>query len=104
MRAGEYQAACDQFMLVSEVGDAVDLIRQCRYALAMEQQKAGEYEAAAELYESLGVYEDAETRAKYCRYTAGVDALGKGELEKPPNSSSSLRIMRMRRINSLTRL
>ncbi|MFR5795215.1 MAG: hypothetical protein ACLUI3_06380 [Christensenellales bacterium] len=82
MREGQYQAACDQFMLVSDTGDAIALIRQCRYALGLEKQQAGEYEVAAALFESLGVYEDAQTRGQLCRYTAGTNALSAGELEK----------------------
>ena len=43
MREGQYQAACDQFMLVLDTADAIALIRQCRYALGLEKQQAGEY-------------------------------------------------------------
>lgn len=82
MREGKYQAACDQFMQIADTGDAIALIRQCRYALGLEKQQAGDYEEAAALFESLGIYEDAQTRGQICRYTAGTNALSAGELEE----------------------
>ena len=68
MREGRYEEASAQLMLVPDESDALALVRQCRYAIALSAQEAGEYETAAEAFESLGVYEEAETRAKACRY------------------------------------
>ena len=81
MREGKYQLAHEQLLLVSGKGDAIALIRQCRYAIACDAQENGDYIAAADLFDTLGVYEEAETRAAQCRYTAGMNALGVGELE-----------------------
>ncbi|MBR5302999.1 MAG: hypothetical protein IKU38_09200 [Clostridia bacterium] len=80
MRERKFQQAHEQLLLVADRSDAITLIRQCRYAIALDAQENGDYFAAADLYESLGVYEEAETRARQCRYTAGMNALGSGSL------------------------
>lgn len=59
MDAGDYVAAAQQLEALGDYQESQQMLKQCRYALAVEDFNNQNYEAAAEEFRALGDYIDA---------------------------------------------
>ena len=53
MEDGDYAAAVRQLETLDDYRDSRQLLKQCRYALAVESFNAGDYESALEVFKDL---------------------------------------------------
>ncbi len=81
-------------------GDAIALIRQCRYALGLEKQQAGEYEAAAALFETSACMRTADARPALPLYGGARTRFPRASWKRRPSSFGSGRLQKTRRRNS----
>ncbi len=63
MEDGNYAAAAQQLEALDDYQDSRQLLKQCRYALAIADFNAGNYESALETFRALGDYIDAANYA-----------------------------------------
>lgn len=67
MEDGNYAAAAQQLEALDDYQDSRQLLKQCRYALAVADFNAGNYESALETFRDLGYYIDAANYAVQAR-------------------------------------
>lgn len=63
MEDGDYAAAAQKLEALDDYQDSRQLLKQCRYALAVEDFNAGNFESALEAFRDLGSYIDAASYA-----------------------------------------
>ena len=93
MSQGEYQTALDALSSLTDYPAAEELIRECRYQLAMQAEADGRYAKAYAEYIDLGEYKDCPDKAARFEneYAAATALLAGGEYDNAKSTFEALK-------------